>query len=177
MLGIVFTEFVEMVEEKFSIDMVDDILSDTKLSGTFTAVGNYDHKDLIKLVVSLSKRTEIDIDVLVKSFGTHLFNVFSTNYPQFFKDLDNTLDFLERIEDYIHVNVRKLYPQASLPKFKFDRKSNDTLNILYMSERAMGNLAEGLIMGCAEHYGEKLEISRTDNEDGTRVEFLIKIVK
>lgn len=45
MKGIVFTEFVDMVEAQFSADMVDDILDDAAPAsgGAYTAVGTYDH--------------------------------------------------------------------------------------------------------------------------------------
>ena len=45
MKGIVFTEFLEMVEDKFSADMVDDIIDDCDLAsgGAYTAVGTYPH--------------------------------------------------------------------------------------------------------------------------------------
>ena len=41
MLGIVFTEFIEMVEETFGADMADDIIDDADIesAGAFTSVG------------------------------------------------------------------------------------------------------------------------------------------
>jgi hypothetical protein len=49
MKGMVFTEFLEMVEAKFSADMVDDIISDSDLpnGGAYTSVGTYDHSELV----------------------------------------------------------------------------------------------------------------------------------
>lgn len=40
MLGLVFTEFMELVEQEFSLDMVDDLIEDNQLSsdGAYTAV-------------------------------------------------------------------------------------------------------------------------------------------
>ena len=74
MLGIVFSEFVDMVEASFSADMVDDILDDTgfETDGAYSTVGAYDHQELVGLVVALSKRTGISIDDLVQAFGQHL---------------------------------------------------------------------------------------------------------
>ncbi len=45
MKGVVFTEFIEMVEDQFSADMVDDIIDDAQppSGGAYTAVGTYDH--------------------------------------------------------------------------------------------------------------------------------------
>ena len=64
MLGIVFTEFVEMVEERFSDDVLDDVLEtpDLSTSGAYTSVGYYEHTDMIKMVVTLSKTVNVHID-------------------------------------------------------------------------------------------------------------------
>ena len=43
MKGIVFTEFLEMVEEKYGLEMVDDIIENANLQshGAYTSVGTY----------------------------------------------------------------------------------------------------------------------------------------
>ena len=119
MKGMVFTEFLEMVETKFSADMVDDIIDDANpvSGGAYTAVGTYHHQELVDMVVALSKRTEIPVPTLVKVFGEHVFGVFARSFPQFFEGVPDALTFLSGIEDIIHVEVLKLYPDAQLPKF------------------------------------------------------------
>lgn len=44
MKGVVFTEFIEMVEGRFGLAMVDRIIEAAQLpsSGVYTAVGTYD---------------------------------------------------------------------------------------------------------------------------------------
>jgi len=56
MKGVVFTEFLDMVEAKFSADMVDDIIDDAKLAsgGAYTAVGTYPHSEMVALGVALA---------------------------------------------------------------------------------------------------------------------------
>lgn len=65
MKGIVFTEFIEMVEEVYSPEMVDILLDSVTLSskGAYTSVGTYDHHELVVLVAELSKRTGTEIPV------------------------------------------------------------------------------------------------------------------
>jgi len=52
MKGIVFTELFDMVEDKFSPDMLDDVLDGCTLEsgGAYTTVGTYDHKELLEIV-------------------------------------------------------------------------------------------------------------------------------
>lgn len=170
MKGMVFTEFLDMVENKFSADMVDDIIDDANpASGAaYTAVGTYDHQELVDMVVALSKRTEIPVDTLVKVFGEHVFTIFATNYPSFFADVPDALTFLSGIEDIIHAEVIKLYPDAQLPKFDCHFEG-ETLIMDYQSPRHFSDLAEGLIKGCGAHFGENLQIDRHDiSADVTR---------
>ena len=82
MKGVVFTEFLEMVEEKFGDEMVDDIINDSDLStnGAYTAIGTYPHNEIITLVVNLSKYSKIPVPDLVHVFGKHLFSRFVVQY-------------------------------------------------------------------------------------------------
>lgn len=161
MKGMVFTEFLDMVEETFSIDMVDDIIdaANPKSGGAYTSVGVYDHQELVDMVIALSERTDIAPDDLVKAFGQHLFKVFFEKFPSFFKDINDSFTFLSSVEDYIHPEVKKLYPDAQLPRFDCQREGN-TLNMIYHSSRHFSDLAEGLIIACARHYGEQVEVKR-----------------
>ena len=167
MKGMVFTEFLEMVEAKFSADMVDDIIADSDLpnGGAYTTVGTYDHGELVQMVVALSNRTDIPAPALVQVFGVHLFGRFNALYPSFFAGVTSALDFLEGIETVIHTEVRKLYPDAQLPQFDCTR-SEDGLKLLYSSPRHFGDLAEGLIKGAVAHFGGGIEVTRHAQPNG-----------
>ena len=169
MKGMVFTEFLEMVEANFSADMVDDILAETNLAsgGAYTAVGVYDHQELVDMVVALSRHSGIPVPDLVKAFGKHLFTIFSQNYKRFFENVPDAFSFLHGIEEVIHAEVIKLYPDAKLPKFDCKRENN-TLYMTYYSERHFADLAEGLILGSAEYFGETFDLKRDElDKDST----------
>jgi len=162
MKGIVFTEFIDMVDAKFGPKVTESIIdgADLPTKGAYTAVGTYDHNELIRLVVQLSAATSIEVSDLVRTFGRHLFGRFVTVYPQFFRGVDSAFSFLEHIEDYIHVEVRKLYPDAELPTFEVNITDDERMELIYKSNRPFGDFAEGLIMGCIEHFDEPIEIDR-----------------
>ena len=168
MKGMVFTEFLEMVENTFSMDMVDDIIEEANppSGGAYTAVGTYDHQELVAMVVALSKRTDIAVPDLIKAFGTHLFSVFSKNYSQFFEHIPDAFTFLSGIEDVIHAQVVKLYPDADLPRFDCQREG-DVLYMTYHSLRHFADLAEGLILGCGTYFGESLTLGREEIDANT----------
>lgn len=178
MKGIVFTEFFEMVEKKFGYEMVDLIInnSDLESNGIYTSVGTYPHSEIVQLLMSLSKETNIDPDTLLKEFGKYIFDTFQNAYPHFFEKSKSAFEFLESIDKYIHVEVLKLYPDATLPKFD-SIIENDVMTLTYFSDRKMAAFAKGLIERTIEHYNEDLTlIMDVSSEDGSEVKFTIKPV-
>lgn len=164
MKGMVFAQFLEMVEEKFSVAVVENIIdaSDLPSGGAYTALGTYDHGEIIQLVSHLSEKTGIEVPALVQTFGDFLFGQLSTIYPQFFDGVSDSFDLLERVDDYIHVEVKKLYPEAELPSFLCERPAPGVLTMSYRSSRPFADLAEGMIRGCIAHFGERIMIQRED---------------
>jgi hypothetical protein len=160
MLGMVFTELIEMVETRFSPDMADAILSDACPAdgGAYTAVGYYDHAELVRLVQALSARSGLAVPDLVQAFGKHLLGRFTALYPAMFTQRANLFDFLAAIDGHIHVEVRKLYSQAHLPRFEVLQRDERNMHLLYQSPRSMEPLAQGLIEGAAALYGQACRI-------------------
>ncbi len=178
MKGIVFREFTDMVENQFGEAMVDDLIETTqpKSGGSYTTVGTYDHAELVAMVGVLSERTGIAAPALVHHFGKHLASVFSKKFPAFFNDCPNTFEFLKKIDNHIHVEVKKLYPDAELPKFTYIQHSEQEFELIYESQRNFAHLAHGLIEGCMEHFNEAFQISREDiaDENGTKAMFKLR---
>jgi hypothetical protein len=177
MKGIVFTEFLEMVESRHEGEFVDDLIVTAGLphDGAYTAVGTYPHTEMVSLVVRYSAMTEAPAATVLNGFGRYLFQRFSVLYPVFFKDIDCPLRFLGTIEEVIHVEVRKLYPDAELPRFDAHRPEPGVLELTYRSERHLADLAEGLIEGCVEHFGIPHTIER--GEAGADGSVMFRIAK
>ena len=170
MKGIVFTEFLEMVEARFSADMVDDIIEDAELAsgGAYTSVGTYPHEEMVALVSALSQRSGVGVAELLRAYGAHLFGCFVRGYPAFFAGISDALSFLAGIEDVIHAEVRKLYPDAELPRFVVEQRDAQRLVLVYESGRHFEDLAEGLMRGCIAHFGGGVEIRREALGEGAQ---------
>ena len=181
MKGIVFVEFLEMVEDDLGLDVADRMIegADIQNKGAFTSVGTYDHTDLISLVVSLSQVTELPISALIKTFGSYLFGRLGSLYPQFFEGVDSAIDFLPSVESFIHVEVQKLYPDAELPMFDCDAINGDVFQMTYRSKRPFADLAEGMIEACIEHFKDPLQLHREDlgQQNGTEARFILTPVE
>jgi len=177
MKGIIFTEFVEMVEEKFGFVMADNLLNQSALKseGIYTSVGTYDFQEMIILLKKLSTEINTPIPDLLKIFGNHLFSRFHNIYPHFFEGKTNSFDFLAEIDNYIHVEVLKLYPDAELPsiniRFNEDRSQ---MEMIYKSERKLSDLAYGLIKGCIHHFKENIRVELENVvADGSQVRIVL----
>ena len=62
------------------------------------------------------------------------------------------ISFLKSIEDVIHKEVMKLYPNPNLPSLKWEQPDDNSITLFYRSPRQLCSLAEGLIKGAAEQY-------------------------
>lgn len=180
MKGMVFTEFLDFVAQRHGDDMVDDIVEATPLAsgGAYTAVGTYSHQEMVALAGALAERTGQPVGDLVRAFGTHLSGTFSRSHPAFYQRAGNLFDFLESIEEHIHVEVRKLYPDTELPTFKTEERTPTRLVMLYSSPRRMGALSEGLIAGSAKRYGVEVAVQAlpVEGSNGDSTRFVIDLV-
>ncbi|PIB34024.1 hypothetical protein BFP72_00555 [Reichenbachiella sp. 5M10] len=174
MKGIVFTEFLVMVESKFGLEAVDHIIQCSELpnGGAYTSIGTYDFGEMQRLIEHLSLYTELSKDDLIYAFGMHFFQYLKGNYPYLFKMYETPVAFISSVEDHIHVQVRKIYPQAQLPSFEVIEHSDTKLTLVYRSPKGFYKFAEALIRQTFCHYNETCEVSyKLMKEDGTQVKF------
>ena len=176
MKGMVFTEFLDFAEDQFGLEEVDRMIAAAGSDGAFTSIGTYDHQELVRMLVALSESKQIPIPDLLKQFGHHLFGYLAKSYPSVLGDADDGFTLLRRIDDHIHVEVRKLYPDSELPQFSYEMMDDGSMQLTYRSERGLADLAEGLLRGCFEHFGQSVEIRREDLSGGKcqHVQFLIR---
>lgn len=176
MKGIVFTEFLEMVEDKFGYEVTEQMVSNANLpsNGAYTSVGTYDHSEMYSLIGELHKSTQIPVPDLMHAYGLHLFSALASAYAPMLKGIENAFQMLSSVDEVIHVEVRKLYPDAELPRFQILEKDDQKMVMVYSSERKMSDVASGLIEGCLKHYKESATVTKElIAEDGSKVKFEI----
>jgi hypothetical protein len=177
MKGIVFTEFLDFVDDQMGADMVDAIVDDCELStgGAYTAVGTYPFSELRDLLMALVKRSGADPADLLRGFGHKLCATFTVNYGAYFAQAGSLFDFLASIDDHIHVEVRKLYPDAELPALSVATRGADQMTLDYRSARGLEALAEGLIEATSAYYREPVSMvmDRMSDAQGAFVRFTI----
>ncbi|WP_299431941.1 heme NO-binding domain-containing protein [uncultured Maribacter sp.] len=174
MKGIVFTEFLEMVELEFGLEVVDSIIENSNLpsEGIYTSIGTYDFNEMLSLITNLSAEVKAPVDDLIYAFGLFLFNSLVTAHPEVVENYKSPLGLIYAIEDHIHVHVKKLYPEAQLPTFKIVETTQNSMSLIYCSSRGLYRLAHGLIEKTFEYFNATAIVKYTlIKEDGTEVKF------
>lgn len=177
MKGFIFTEFLDLVEDKFGLEMVDKIIEQSNLEsgGVYTSIGTYDFSEMLGLVSNLSKNTDIAIDDLLLVYSEHLFKVLVRTHPNLIEHYDDPMEFLASIENHIHIEVQKIYPEAQLPTFEMVKKEKNRMTMIYKSDRALYMLGKGLMDETFKLFNVSgtVEIEKL-NAAGTEVKFEIE---
>jgi hypothetical protein len=159
MKGVVFNLLEQLVARDFGEDTWDALLDASGLDGVYTSLGSYPDEDLSKLVSAATDALAMPADEVVSWLGRNALPLFAGYYPQLFEPHDSTRSFVLTLNDIIHPEVRKLYPGADVPEFDFDLREG-VLVMGYRSPRKLCSFAEGLLLGAADHYGERLTIEQ-----------------
>ncbi len=176
MKGFIFTEFLELVEDKFGRAMVDKIIAQSELDsgGAYTSVGTYEFSEMLQLISNLSNNTDISVDDLLMVYSEHLFAVLFKTHPYLVKHYKDPMDLLASIENHIHVEVQKIYPEAQLPTFELEERTEEKMVMVYKSDRALYMLGKGLMLETFKLFDVPVEIDYEKlNDKGTEVRYFV----
>lgn len=162
MKGVIFNLFEAVFTGKEGEDAWDDLLARANVSGAYTAVGSYPDEELVSIVQTAATTLGQPPDDVVRWLGRDAIPLLAQRYPVFFDAHTSTIPFLLTLNDVIHPEVRKLFPGAYAPTFEFDQPHPNVLAIGYHSYRDLCPLAEGLVLGAADHYGERVTIEQSE---------------
>ncbi len=159
MKGVIRTQLIEMVEDKYGFDTCDEMINDSGVDGIYTQAGNYPSNDMFAMIKALSTLVDISIEDLIFTYGEHLFSVLIKIYPKSISSYNNSFEFISNVEEVIHPEVKKLYPDSDLPSFEMISINNNEMKIIYKSSKPLMGLAKGLMTGCIKYYEENIDIS------------------
>ncbi len=176
MKGIVFTEFLEMVERQHGIDMVDRLIDhELESGGAYTAVGVYDHVELLILVNRLHTHTQTLEKTIFIEFGRYLMQQFALQDHASFARFSSGFEFVEQLETFFERSFHPLHPELEVPHFRTRRLGHNSMEVHYTSFRKLGDFAQGIILGVFDHYREKASIKGALlSPQGDEVKFTIR---
>lgn len=178
MKGMLFTELLNFIERHCDMATAEQIIDGANLAsqGAYTSVGNYSHEEMIKLVLSASSVLKAPPQALMRKFGQELFSRLYESHPQFFEEgVNDAPEFLARIQQHIHDEVVKLYPESNPPQVTVSKESN-LLRVKYESHRPFALVALGLVEGCFDYFGKPVKVEFEDDLDATSstAQFIIR---
>lgn len=162
MKGIIFNFLESLIVEKFGDETMEEIYDEAEFSTDvppFVGPETYPDADLFAMVALLSKKSGLAVDDLIYAFGRYMFPILADKYPGFLEGIESPVEFLETVNDVIHVEVKKLFEGAMPPMVVIEEAKRDRATLRYSSERKLCRLAEGLLDGVADHFGQRVSYS------------------
>ena len=160
MKGVVFNIVEDVVDETLPADTWDAAVESAGVRGAYTSLGSYPDDDLVRIVGALGESTGLPTADVLRHAGRHGFAHLASRHPDLLHGFDDLPALLTHLDDVIHPEVHKLYPDAVTPTFRAERIDDDTIELHYESTRQLCALAEGLVAGAADHYGTAAEITQ-----------------
>ena len=162
MKGIVFNLLEEAVVEAHGADAWDQVLEGAGVDGAYTSLGNYPDDEAMAIVAAICEQAGEPADAVLRDFGRAALPALVARFPEFAAGHDSAKSFLMRLDDTIHPEVVKLYPDAQPPRFRFEDPAPAMLVMHYTSERRLCAMAEGMIEASAAHFGEPLALEHPE---------------
>lgn len=160
MLGMLFTEAVDFIEDQVGPVALEEILEKAELRGdaAYTALGNYPHEDLIRIIEATAAVTRLPAEALMRAFGSHVFAILVEGHAHARSLAEKGMrPFLFGVQQEIHDALAPLY-EAAAPPVVLAEEENGTLVIRYHSHRPFAAVAHGLLEGCCAYFGEGYEV-------------------
>jgi hypothetical protein len=176
MRGEIFNELLEFAAESVGSGGTLALTTrEGRCVGRYDGARHYDLDELVHLVDQLATARGESRATVLSHFGAHLFRYFAALYPTFLTQASSAIGLLASIDTYVHGELRKLYPDAEFPAFECRPVPPAGLAMTYRSARPLADLAEGLIRGCIEHFGEPVGFAREElpGTPGTVARFVL----
>lgn len=146
----------EVVIHHRSEDLWDTMLDRAGLSGAYTAMGSYPDGDALRLLEVAVDALDSTPSEVLRWFGREAMPMLAARYPRYFAGYGSARSFVLAVNGVVHPEVGQMYPDTNAPALNFSDEPDGSLTMSYGSERKLCALAQGLIEGAAEHFGETL---------------------
>ena len=124
MKGVIFTEFLDMIESSHGMDLADRVLTKVCPGEVgFTSVGTYDYQVMIRLIMEYSDAVDKPTRDVIRNFGKYLYHRLRAVYPTSTVDVSNTIEQVLKVEYFI-IPMRKFrilyFPKRRMGFFKLN---------------------------------------------------------
>jgi hypothetical protein len=160
MHGLILTELKRFADSEFGTAAWQGLLREAGLENRlYVSSGKYPDSEVFALVDVLARQGGADNQTLLARFGSFIVPTLMSAYKPFIRPEWKTLEMIEHTEANIHRAARLQDPSSAPPRLQVRRVNSGQVVIIYDSKRKLCSLAKGIVLGVAEHYREKVEIS------------------
>ncbi|HXI14323.1 MAG TPA: heme NO-binding domain-containing protein [Thermoanaerobaculia bacterium] len=159
MHGIIFAELRKYVETNFGETGWIRLLDTAGLSSRmYVPIYSYPDEELATLVATASAMTHMDAAVILEQFGEFLALGLLRMYGSLLNKEWRTLEVVENTETTIHRVVRMKHKDAAPPYLRAARTGSHQVTVTYDSPRRLCQVAVGIVLGMARHFGDNITI-------------------
>jgi predicted hydrocarbon binding protein len=156
MHGIVMKSMKDFVVDTYDAGTWRAIQDEAGVGGKlYVPVSEYEDAEALALVAAASELSGEDQGDILYEFGRYVVEPLVGTYGVHVEGEWTGLDLLANVETYIHEALRaKRLSEFTPPELRAKRVDADTAVVRYGSDRQLCMLAEGIIDGVGEFYGE-----------------------
>ena len=136
MKGVIFNIFESFIVDTLGSSVYEEVyhqaLPELETKEAFVGPGTYPDTDLLKLLQVAVKKAGISVEKALHAFGVYTFPKLVEKAPHSVKGFNHPMPFLKNIHDVIHVEVKKVYSDATPPNFYFDNETDKSLSLIHI---------------------------------------------
>lgn len=164
MKGIIFKHFEAFITDLFGAETFESILEQTTLRTPLPFVGpaTYPDEDLVALTGTAVRLSGLAPEDALFAFGRSLYPRLAASVPWLIERHRNTKSLLLELDREIHVEVRKIMPEAITPRILCRDLGDGALEVTYRSPRKLCALFRGLLDAAGASYGERVALEERE---------------
>ncbi|TQF67571.1 heme NO-binding domain-containing protein [Pseudoalteromonas luteoviolacea] len=153
---ILLEDFIsEVAGDELLYDALDACSFDTRQG--FVRTENYPDEHLVELVGIVVDKIGMPLSQAHFGFGQWLYPKLASLLPAQFTQHPHPAYVLKKLDDLHSIELKKLYPDAQPPAFKYVSTSPYSAELIYTSPRKLFDLVKGVLAGMSDYY--KVEIT------------------
>ena len=158
MKGIIFNLLEDALTAEHGADAWPGLIEASGVSGVYTSLGSYPDAEVVALVETGAAVLGQSPGDVLRWLGQRAIPLLFLRFPQLFDGYRDARHFVSSVNTIIHPEVRKLYSGAACPHFHFNDRDDGALLSGYQSQRRLCMLAEGMVVGASDHFGQTVAI-------------------
>lgn len=176
MKGTVVATWVKTCRKLYGNDVVNEAMESIGYESkkVFSPIEDVKDEAVNSFMKYISHNQNLSVNKLWRAIGEDNVYSFQHDYPAFFKH-DNLYSFLRTLFD-IHVVMTQKLPGAKPPIVSIEAISSREAIFTYESKRGMFDYLQGLLVGAAKFFKEKIEVEEIESTSSS-VKLKIKFDK